>query len=75
MAIVNNLMVHELAEAALNNYELSCSWESAKDEIIESCQEFYSIMPSKMQVYQCLNVAKYRWNETKIETKKAIEEK
>jgi hypothetical protein len=72
MSYLNDIEINTLVQSALSNYEVSASWESAKQEVVEDCQEFYGKVPSQKQVNHCIQHARFQWSEITIKTKKLI---
>ena len=70
---LSNHQIAQLAENALNNYEVSCSWAGAQDSIEDDCLEMFGFHPRKSLVLMALKMAKMGWGEIKIQTKNIIE--
>ena len=54
-------LIHEMAEAAFDNFEFSCEWHKARDAAIERGQELRRNFTNG-DVNLAVNIAKMQWN-------------
>jgi len=73
MTYLTNHQIAQLAENALNNDEVACSWSGAYRSIEDDCLELYGFHPRKSLVLMALKMAQAGWGEIVIQTKKIIQ--
>ena len=64
--------IQQMAEAALINYEFSCSWEKANEAAIEFASNEWEIKATQAQAATATNIAKTGWDGIKQSVKKVI---
>jgi hypothetical protein len=64
--------IQQMAEAALINYEFSCSWEKANETAIEFAANEWEIKATQAQAATATNIAKTGWDGIKQSVKKVI---
>jgi hypothetical protein len=69
---MNYHQIARMAEAGLNNYEVSCDWDLAIREIREYGEDFYGFTPTIQQQMLALKLSKMGWSERVIPIKKKV---
>ena len=60
--------IKQMADWAVDNYELSCCWRKAFDSAIEFAADEFSVKATKSQAATAINIAKATWEGFRIKS-------
>jgi len=70
---LNNNQISRLAEYAATNYELSCSWRSAYDSVIDEIYSEYGFKPRASLIKLVIRRAQVIWEGHRIAAQAVME--
>tara|TARA_R110000744_G_scaffold219846_1_gene338583 strand:- start:474 stop:707 length:234 start_codon:yes stop_codon:yes gene_type:complete len=69
---LNDDQIHQMAEAALTSYEMTCSWKRSHEAALEFAADELGVRATVAQASTALRLAQTGWEGLKITVKAAV---